>query len=90
MVTIEEKKKTLEYQETTNLCIEIISSTSKQIWRSIFEVIYDTYFKVVKLFPTEFLDQCFKNPNEPQNIPNEVEADFEKWLWKMGCTRKWL
>ena len=56
VVTIEEEKKTLEYQETMNLDIENIDSTNQQIWRSIYEVIHDDYFKAVKLFPTQFLD----------------------------------
>ena len=41
-----------------NLGIENIASTNQQIWRSIYEVIHDDYFKVVKLFPRELLDQC--------------------------------
>ena len=60
MITIEDEKKTLEYQETINLNIENIASTSQNIWRSIYEVIGDSYFNVVKLFPTELLDQCKK------------------------------
>ena len=64
----------MEYQETMDLDIENISSTSQQIWRSVYEVIYDDYFKALKFFPTECLNQCFKN--EPQNIPNEIKAAF--------------
>ena len=52
-----------------NLDIENIASTSQQIWRSIYEVIHDYYFKEVIFFPTTFLNQC-KNQNEPHNIPN--------------------
>ena len=37
-----------------NLDIENIASTNQQIWRSIYEVIHDDDFKVVKLFPTTF------------------------------------
>ena len=88
MVTIEDKRKTLEYQETMNLDIENISSTSQQIWKSIYEVIDDSYFKAVKLFPTECLDHCKKTQNEPQNIPNEVKAALKIWLWNMGCIQK--
>ena len=72
-----------------NLDIENISSTSRQIWRSIYEFIHDDYFKVVKLFPTQFLDHC-KNQNEPHNILNEVKAYLELWLWNKGCMHKWL
>ena len=46
MVTIEEDKKTLEYQETINLDIENIESSSQQIWSSIYEVIDDKYLKM--------------------------------------------
>ena len=52
MVTIEEESNILECQETMNLEIEKICSTSQQIWRSIYEVIHDDYFKAVKLSPT--------------------------------------
>ena len=45
VVTIEEDRKTSEYQETMNLDIENIASTNLQIWRSTFEVIHDDYFK---------------------------------------------
>ena len=41
-----------------NLDIENIASTNQQFCRSIYEVIDDSYFKVVKLFPTPFLNQC--------------------------------
>ena len=61
VVTIEEESKTLVYQETINLDSENISSTGQQIWISIYEVICDDYFKAVKLFPTEFLNQCKKS-----------------------------
>ena len=40
------------------------------MWGSIYEVIHDDDFKAVKLLPTQFLDHCKKNQNEPQNIPN--------------------
>ena len=53
-----------------NVDIENIASTNQQIWRSIYEVIHDYYFKVVKLFPSKFLNQCKNDPNKPQNIPN--------------------
>ena len=82
MVTIEDDKKTLEYQETMNSYIENIASTSQKIWRSIYEVIHDDYFKAVNFFPTEFLDHCKKN--EPQNIPNEVKKDFKNMDLKNG------
>ena len=49
VVTMEEERNALEYQETMNLNIENISITSQQIWRSIYEVINDYYFKAVKI-----------------------------------------
>ena len=48
-----------------NLDIEKITRKDQQVWRSIYEVIDDSYFKVVKLSPTTFLNQCKKNPIEP-------------------------
>ena len=55
MVTIEDERNNLEYQETVNLDIETFSSSSQQTWVSIYEVIDDSYFKELKLFPTHFL-----------------------------------
>ena len=43
-----------------NLDIENIATTNQQIWRSIYEVIHDITFKVVRFFPSEFLNQCRK------------------------------
>ena len=43
-----------------NLEIENISSTSQHIWRSIYEVIDDSYFKAVQLSPTKNLEHCKK------------------------------
>ena len=63
MVTVEEERTNLEYQKTMNLYIENISSTSQQIWRSIYEIIHDDYFKAVKLFPTKCLSHCLKKMN---------------------------
>ena len=76
------QKKTLEYQEKTNLDIENIASTSQNIWRSIYEVLHDDFFSVLKFFPTEFLNQCKKN--DPRNIPNEVKAVFKNMALENG------
>ena len=73
-----------------NLDIEDTASTNQQVWRSIYEVIDDSYFGVVKLFPTTFLNQCKNNPNEPQNIPNEVKVALKQFICKMGCMHEWL
>ena len=53
-----------------NLNIKKIASTNQQIWRSIYRVIHDDYFKAVKTFPDKFLNQCKNDPNKPQNITN--------------------
>ena len=67
-----------------NLDIENIASTDQNIWRSIYEVIHDYYFKAVKFFPTEFLKQFKNNTNEPYNIPNEVKASFKHMVLENG------
>ena len=90
VVTIEEENKTLEYQDTINLDTEKIASTNQQFWRSTYEVIDDSYFRVVKLFLTKLLNKYKNNPNEPQSIPSEIKAYFKKWLWKRGFMHKWL
>ena len=76
-VTMKEEKNTLKYQETMNVDIENIVSKKQPFWRSIYEIIDDSYFEVVKLFPTTFLNQCRNDPNEPQNIPSEVKEAFK-------------
>ena len=48
----------------------------KPLWRSIYEVIDDSYFEATKLFPTKKLNQCRNNPNETQNMPSEFNAAF--------------
>ena len=84
VVTIEEQNKTLEYQETMNLDIENIAIKNQPMWRSIYEVIDDSYFGVIKLFPKICLNQCKNNPNEPQNIPSEFKADFKTMAMENG------
>ena len=85
---MKEDNKTLEYQETINVDIENIASKKQPFWRTIYEVIDYSYFEIVKLCPTTFLNQCKNNPNEPQNIPSEVKASFQKYPWNKGviCT----
>ena len=56
-----------------NIYIENIASKKQPFWISIYEFTNDSYFEVVKLFPTKLLDQCKNNPNELQNIPYEVK-----------------
>ena len=59
-------------------------------WIPIYEVIEYSYFEETKLFPTIVLNQCRNNPNQTQNIPNEIKADFSKCLCNRGCIHKWL
>ena len=46
-----------------NVEIENIASKKQPFWRSIYEVIENSYFEETKLFPTTFLNQCRNNPN---------------------------
>ena len=87
MVTIEEERNTLEYQETMNLDIENIASTSQNNWRSIYEVIHDDYFKAVKIFPTQFIEYCKKMNLKTYQVNSK---QLLKWLWKKVCMHKWL
>ena len=88
-VTIEEEKKAFEYQEKINLDIENISSTYQQLCRSIYEVINDSYFRVEKYFPTEFLDQCKKiqmNLRTYQMKSKQIfKNEFGKWVVCTSC-----
>ena len=73
-----------------NVDIENISSKKQPFWRSIYEVIKNSYFEDTILFPTKNLNQCRNIPNEPQNIPSEVKAALKKWIWNRGCMHKLL
>ena len=73
-----------------NVGIENISSKKQPFWRPIYEVIENSYFEETKLFPTNFLNQCRNNPNEPHNISNEIKEALGKRLWNRGCMYKWL
>ena len=53
-----------------NADVENIASKKQQFWRPIYEVVDNSYFEATKLFPTNVLDQCRNNPNNPQKIPN--------------------
>ena len=68
----------MEYQETMNLDIEKIASTSQQFRRSIYEGIRDYYFKAGTLFSTQFLDHCKRKQNESKNILSEVKVALKK------------
>ena len=70
--------------------IGYIASTNQQIWRSIYEVIYDSYFKVVKLFPREFLDQCKNKKMNLRIYQIKSKHILKIWPWKIGCMHKWL
>ena len=74
VVIMKEESNNLGYQETRNVDIENISSKKQPFWRSIYEVIENSYFEETTLFRTNNLNQCRNNPNEPQNIPSEVKA----------------
>ena len=41
-------------------------------WRPIYEVIDNSFFAKIFVFPQEVLDQCKKYPNKPQFLPSEV------------------
>ena len=45
-----------------NVDIENIASKKQPFWRSIYEVIDDSYFGVTKIFTATFLNQCRNNP----------------------------
>ena len=54
VVTIEEENNNFKYQETMNVDIENVASTKQPFWRSINEVIDDSYFEVI-IFPKNIL-----------------------------------
>ena len=46
VVKMKEEKNIFKYQEIMNVDIENIASTKQPFWKSIYEVIYDSYFEV--------------------------------------------
>ena len=56
-----------------NVDVKNIASKKQKNWIPIYEVIDHSYFEATKLFPTQSLDQCRNNPNNPHNIPNEIK-----------------
>ena len=68
----------------------IRKNKNKSFCRPIYEVIENSYSEETKLFLKNIFNQCRNNPNEPQNITNEIKADFSKWLCNRGCIHKWL
>ena len=82
MVTIEDEKKTFKYKETTNLDIENISSTSQQIWKSIYGVIHDYYFKSVKFFPTKVYTNVKKTKMNLRTYKMKSKQHKKRWLCK--------
>ena len=74
----------MEYQETINVDIGNIASKKQPFWMQIYEVIENSYFEETKLFPTRVFPQCRNNPNEPQNIPNEINAALQNIATEQG------
>ena len=60
-----------------NVYIETSPVKTNKFWRPIYEVTENSYFEEKRLFPTKVLEQCKNNPNEPQNIPNEIKLDLK-------------
>ena len=56
-------------------------------WRPIYEVT-DTSFFAAAFFQTQFLDQCKKNPNKPQNLISEVKVALKKMDLEHGLYAK--
>ena len=54
MLQWEKIKILLEYKEIINVDIENIATKKQPFWRSIYEVIDDSYFEVVKQFQNKF------------------------------------
>ena len=67
-----------------NVDVENIASKKQKNWRTIYEVIDNSYFSATELFPTKVLDQCRNNPNEPQNIRNEIKVSLKKMDMQQG------
>ena len=64
--------------------IKNIARTNQQLWGLINEVINDSYFKLIKFFPTELLDQC---KNIKMNLRTYqmkskqiIKNSFGKWV----------
>ena len=83
VVTTKEENNNLEYQEKMNVDIEKVASKKQLFGRPIYEVIQNSYIEETRIFPTIILDQFKNNPNESQNIPNEIKA-----YWNMAMEQE--
>ena len=54
VVKIEEYNNSFEYQETIIVDIKTSSSTNQPFWRSIYEVLNNSYFEAVTFFQKHF------------------------------------
>ena len=72
-ISIEEEQNTLEYQETMNVDVENIANNNNEI-RDQYTKLLIIHFCSNKTFPTELLDQCINNPNQPQKLTSEVKV----------------
>ena len=71
-----------------SLDIENIASKSQQIWRLIYEVIDYSYFEVVKIFPTQFLDRCNNNKRNLKTYQVKSKLPFKNcYGTRVVCTR---
>ena len=78
VVLIEEKQKTLEYQEKMNVDIENISSFKIYFGDQYMKLLKIHIFKKQNYFQYNCLNQCRNNPNNPQSIPNEIKSALKK------------
>ena len=72
----ENTQKTSDCDTTMGLYVANIDKNDNNIWMTIYEAIYEGYFFKVKLFPREFINICKNNPNEPQNIPTDINNNI--------------
>ena len=65
-------QETSEYDTKMDLDVANIDKSEKKACMTIYKVIDDSYFSQVKLFPISITNFCKNHPNEPQNIPTDI------------------
>ena len=68
---------TTDYLMKMDIDVKNIDKNDNKTWSAISEAIGAPYFEEMKTFPKLFLRQCKNHPNEPQNIPYEINRNIK-------------
>ena len=86
----EETQKTPYYDITMDSDVSNIDRNDKNTYGTIYEAIDAPSFVQIKLFTRAFINICQKHPNEPLNIPTDINKNILKQSnWNKFYTCRW-